>query len=257
MAEHAHAEAAPETTAAPTPLVALRGASQVQMIQRLQQTAGNRAVAAMIARKVTYDECSSSQQSQIGDAHTRGKEMAKIAIKKLRDYDGSSPAEVKTALKKHFNSESKWVAKIVANNLDHVVPQVDDTQYECHEKQEGAAEAEALWCIPWSDIKVFPLWYANKAGTHTVDSPTPTRAGCCASTSACRDMSRSWSDLSTEQRVGVVALGTFQVSLQIAALVDIRRRPAEQIKGRKATWVAVSFINTFGPLAYFKFGRRR
>ena len=69
MAEHAHAEAAPETTAAPTPLVALRGASQ---------------------------------QSQIGDAHTRGKEMAKIAIKKLRDYDGSSPAEVKTALKKHF-----------------------------------------------------------------------------------------------------------------------------------------------------------
>ena len=68
---------------------------------------------------------------------------------------------------------------------------------------------------------------------------------------------KRWSDLSTEQRAGVIALGTFQVSLQIAALVDIRRRPAEQIKGRKATWVAVSFINTFGPLAYFKFGRRR
>ena len=66
-----------------------------------------------------------------------------------------------------------------------------------------------------------------------------------------------WSDLSTEQRVGVIALGAFQVSLQIAALVDIRRRPREQIKGRKATWVAVSFLNTVGPLAYFKFGRRR
>jgi hypothetical protein len=65
-----------------------------------------------------------------------------------------------------------------------------------------------------------------------------------------------WSDLSTEQRIGVVALGTFQVSLQIAALVDIRRRPREQIKGRKATWVALSFLNTVGPLAYFKFGRR-
>jgi hypothetical protein len=173
--EHAHAEAAPETTAAPTPLVALRGASQVQMIQRLQQTAGNRAVAAMIARKVTYDECSTSQQSQIGDAHTRGKEMAKIAIKKLRDYDGSSPSEVKTALKKHFNSESKWVAKIVANNLDHVVPQVDDTQYECHEEQKGSSEAEALWCIPWSDIKVFPLWYASRAGaSKTMDERAST-----------------------------------------------------------------------------------
>ena len=68
---------------------------------------------------------------------------------------------------------------------------------------------------------------------------------------------KRWSDLSTEQRIGVVALGTFQVSLQIAALVDIRRRPAKQIKGGKATWVAISFINTFGPLAYFKFGRRR
>jgi hypothetical protein len=68
---------------------------------------------------------------------------------------------------------------------------------------------------------------------------------------------KRWSDLSTEQRIGVIALGTFQVSLQIAALVDIRRRPAKQIKGRKATWVAISFINTFGPLAYFKFGRRR
>ena len=68
---------------------------------------------------------------------------------------------------------------------------------------------------------------------------------------------KRWSDLSTEQRIGVVALGTFQVALQIAALVDIRRRPREQIKGHKATWVAVSFLNTVGPLAYFKFGRRR
>jgi hypothetical protein len=32
---HAHAKVAPATIAARTPLVALRGASQVQMIQRL------------------------------------------------------------------------------------------------------------------------------------------------------------------------------------------------------------------------------
>jgi hypothetical protein len=68
---------------------------------------------------------------------------------------------------------------------------------------------------------------------------------------------KRWSDLPTEQRIGVVALGTFQVGLQIAALVDIRRRPAEQIKGSKAAWAAATFITTFGPLAYFKFGRRR
>jgi hypothetical protein len=68
---------------------------------------------------------------------------------------------------------------------------------------------------------------------------------------------KNWSDLSSEQRAGVVGVGIVQVSLQVAALVDLRRRPREQINGRKAVWVAVSFINTLGPLAYFKFGRRR
>jgi hypothetical protein len=190
VSEHVHAEAATEVAAAPSATAApaavavqpsavtmlLRSgdtASRARMIARLQRTHGNAAVAA-IARKVTYDDCSTSQQSQIGDAHTRAKEMAKIAIKKLRDYDGTSPAEVKTALKKHFNAESKFVAGIVANNLAQVVPQVDDTQYECHEKQEGSEEAEALWCIPWSDIKVFPLWYASKAGTKILDERAST-----------------------------------------------------------------------------------
>jgi hypothetical protein len=70
-------------------------------------------------------------------------------------------SKARSATRAHFNSESKWVAKIVANNADHVVPQVDDTQYECDEEQKGSSEAEALWCIPWSDIKVFPLSYAD------------------------------------------------------------------------------------------------
>jgi flagellar biosynthesis/type III secretory pathway M-ring protein FliF/YscJ len=34
---------------------------------------------------------------------------------------------------------------------------------------------------------------------------------------------KRWRDLSTEQRVGVLGLGAFQVALQIAALVDLRR----------------------------------
>jgi hypothetical protein len=191
VSEHVHSEAAtgeaPVAGAAPVPAAAIAlqpsalqtllrsgdGASRARMISRLQRAHGNAAVAA-IARKVTYDDCAAGQQAQIGDAHVRGKELAKIAIKKLRDYDGSTPAEVKTALKKHFNSESKWVARIVANNLAKVVPQVDDTQYECHEKQEGSAEAEALWCIPFSDIKVFPLWYGSSRGTKILDERAST-----------------------------------------------------------------------------------
>ena len=48
-----------------------------------------------------------------------------------------------------------------------------------------------------------------------------------------------------------------QVSLIIAAQVDLWRRPSDQVRGHKAVWRAVSFVNFFGPLAYFRFGRKR
>jgi hypothetical protein len=67
---------------------------------------------------------------------------------------------------------------------------------------------------------------------------------------------KQWKDLSSGERAGIIAAGTIQVGLQLAALWDIRRRPHEQIKGRKGVWAAATFVNTLGPLAYFKFGRR-
>lgn len=66
-----------------------------------------------------------------------------------------------------------------------------------------------------------------------------------------------WQDLSSGQRRGIVAAGIVQVGLMLAALVDIRRRPAAEIRGPKGAWVAAAFVNTIGPLAYFAFGRRR
>jgi len=48
-----------------------------------------------------------------------------------------------------------------------------------------------------------------------------------------------------------------RLGLLVAALVDIYRRPATQIRGRKRLWVAVSFVNFVGPISYFLFGRRR
>ena len=72
-----------------------------------------------------------------------------------------------------------------------------------------------------------------------------------------RSKKQRWSDLSEQQRAGVIGVGVVQVTLQVAALVDLARRPSEQINGRKAVWVAASFVNTVGPIAYFVFGRRR
>jgi hypothetical protein len=48
--------------------------------------------------------------------------------------------------------------------------------------------------------------------------------------------------------------------LKVAALIDIKRRPASQIRGPKWVWAAVvTVVNSLGgvPLAYFAFGRRR
>jgi hypothetical protein len=68
---------------------------------------------------------------------------------------------------------------------------------------------------------------------------------------------KHWKDLSSGQRRGIVAAGIVQVALMLAALLDIRRRPAAEIRGPKGAWVAAAFVNTIGPLAYFVFGRRR
>ena len=72
-----------------------------------------------------------------------------------------------------------------------------------------------------------------------------------------RGSRKRWGDLSAQQRGGVMGVGVVQFALLVAALVDLRRRPAEQVNGSKALWTAVSFVNFLGPLAYFAFGRRR
>jgi hypothetical protein len=56
--------------------------------------------------------------------------------------------------------------------------------------------------------------------------------------------------------VGAVVEG----GLKMAALRDLKRRPAAQIRGPKWAWAtAVALVNAGGavPLAYLRFGRRR
>jgi hypothetical protein len=48
-----------------------------------------------------------------------------------------------------------------------------------------------------------------------------------------------------------------QITLLIATLRDLRRRPAEQINGPKWAWTLAAFVNVIGPISYFMFGRKR
>jgi Polyketide cyclase / dehydrase and lipid transport/Phospholipase_D-nuclease N-terminal len=72
-----------------------------------------------------------------------------------------------------------------------------------------------------------------------------------------RGRRKRWSELGSSQRRSIVAAGVVQVLLTITALVDLRRRPADQVRGPKQLWAAAAFVNFVGPLAYFLFGRRR
>jgi hypothetical protein len=71
---------------------------------------------------------------------------------------------------------------------------------------------------------------------------------------------RKWSDLSAGNRRLIIGAAVVEGILKVAALVDMARRPADQIRGSKWVWApTVLLVNSFGgaPLAYFVFGRRR
>jgi len=73
-------------------------------------------------------------------------------------------------------------------------------------------------------------------------------------------MARRWSDLSDRSRWLIIVAASAEAVLKIAVLLDIRRRPASQIRGSKRIWIAAAvLVNSagMGPLSYFAFGRRR
>lgn len=68
--------------------------------------------------------------------------------------------------------------------------------------------------------------------------------------------SKRWSALSPRQRRLILALASLELSLMATALVDLSRRPAEQINGSKWAWALASLVSFVGPIAYFVWGRR-
>ncbi|MDO5503809.1 MAG: hypothetical protein Q4G67_11610 [Actinomycetia bacterium] len=63
-----------------------------------------------------------------------------------------------------------------------------------------------------------------------------------------------WRDLSPRTRTAIIVLGTGEAILKVAALVDLARRPASEVRGSKAAWAsAIVLVNSVGavPIAYF------
>jgi hypothetical protein len=69
----------------------------------------------------------------------------------------------------------------------------------------------------------------------------------------------TWSELSPRTRRLVIAGSVLEGVLKVAALIDLARRPASEVRGSKMRWaLAVTLINSAGaaPIAYFLRGRR-
>jgi len=70
---------------------------------------------------------------------------------------------------------------------------------------------------------------------------------------------RGWNDLSEGTRRLIIVTAVVDSILKGAALIDIKRRPASQIRGPKWLWVPVIIVaNSAGvvPISYFLVGRR-
>jgi hypothetical protein len=73
-------------------------------------------------------------------------------------------------------------------------------------------------------------------------------------------MKKRWRDLSPRTRRAIEVAGVIEGILKVAALVDLRRRPASQVRGSRKSWAtAIVVLNSAGvvPIAYFVKGRRR
>lgn len=61
---------------------------------------------------------------------------------------------------------------------------------------------------------------------------------------------RKWSELTPAQKTVMLTLISVEVSLTATALVDLVRRPADQVHGRKGVWALALFVQPVGPVAY-------
>lgn len=70
---------------------------------------------------------------------------------------------------------------------------------------------------------------------------------------------RRWSDLSPRARRALLVGAGAEAGLKAVALVDLARRPRDQVRGSKAVWaVALVLVNSAGvlPVYYLVRGRR-
>jgi hypothetical protein len=75
--------------------------------------------------------------------------------------------------------------------------------------------------------------------------------------SAENGIARRWGNLSPGTRWLLACSAAVETGLKVAVLVDLRHRPASQVRGPKWLWASSMIVNSAGliPISYFVFGR--
>jgi len=67
---------------------------------------------------------------------------------------------------------------------------------------------------------------------------------------------KTWSELSDAQKTAILVVGSIELALTATAYVDLARRPAAQVRGRKGLWALGILVQPVGPIAYLAWGAR-
>jgi hypothetical protein len=68
---------------------------------------------------------------------------------------------------------------------------------------------------------------------------------------------KRWDDFTPGQQTAILVAASIELALTATALVDLARRPREQVRGPKPLWALGCVVQPVGPVAYLLFGRRR
>jgi len=70
---------------------------------------------------------------------------------------------------------------------------------------------------------------------------------------------KKWSSLSPRARKAIICAAAVDTGLKAAALIDLRKRSADEVRGSRLAWkLGLTFVNSAGvlPVVYFLRGRR-
>jgi Domain of unknown function (DUF4157) len=115
-----------------------------------------------------FPSCTSTQDISIAADHSRALRMLRVAIRKISSYNGTTPAEVHTALATHFNgSTSNAFATWININLRLLLFAMSP-DYECFTGgilesrwacPRSTTRATAFWCVPGFNIRLCPAYF--------------------------------------------------------------------------------------------------